>query len=179
LTPPRELLEHVGRLYVERATPEAGLVVTALHHLGKQVGVISGGLLQPVHTLARHLGIELQNVHAVGLTFDAAGRYVDFDRQSPLWRNGGKVEVLRALPASHRPCAFVGDGANDLETQGTVDRFIGYGGIAVRALVRERAEHWCATPSLAGILPLVLTAGEQEQLAGMPQFAPLLSRARA
>jgi phosphoserine phosphatase len=165
LAPHRDLLLRIGELYVQHAVPDAAAVVHALRALGKQVGIVSGGMLVPVQVLARHLGIEPANVHAVPLVFAADGSYVDFDRQSPLWRNGGKVEVLRALPASHRPVAFVGDGATDLEAQGQVDRFVGYGGVAIRAVVEQRSEFWCATKSLAGLLPFLCTAEELALLA--------------
>jgi phosphoserine phosphatase len=115
----------------------------------------------------------------VPLLFDDDGAYVDFDHGSPLWKNGGKVEVLQRLPHTHRPVAFVGDGATDLETKGTADLFIGFGGVAVRAAVREGAEVFVATPSLAPVLQHVTTQQERERLARHAQFAPLLSAANA
>jgi phosphoserine phosphatase len=128
-----------------------------------------------VQRVARQLGIPLANVHAVPIFFDERGRYLDLDRRSPLWQNGGKVTVLRALPNSHRPVAFVGDGVTDLETQGHADRFVGFGGVVNRTAVQQRAELFVSEPTLAAVLPHVTTAAEREQLAADPQFAPLLS----
>jgi len=179
LAPTRDQLDRIGALYVSRLVPHAREVVEALQHLGKQVGICSGGLLVPVQHVARELGIPMANVHAVPLVFDAQGRYLDFDRASPLWQNGGKNVVLRALPATHRPVVFVGDGATDLETQGTADLFIGFGGVAVRPVVRDRAEVFFATPTLAPVLRHVLTGHEQATLATLVQFRPLLSAANA
>jgi phosphoserine phosphatase len=179
LAPRREQLDRIGELYTARLVPDAGALVEALQCLGKQVGIVSGGLLVPVQHVARHLGIPLANVHAVPLVFDAHGHYVDFDRSSPLWRNGGKIEVLRKLPVSQRPVAFVGDGATDLETQGTADLFIGFGGVVARAAVRAEAQVFVATPSLAPVLRHVTTAGERQLLADDVRFAPLLSAAEA
>lgn len=175
IAPTRAQLEAVGELYVRRLVPHARDVVQALLHLGKQVGICSGGLLLPVQHVAASLGVPPANVHAVPVGFDAAGRYVDFDRASPLWKNGGKVEVLRTLPASHRPLAFVGDGATDLETQGTVDLFVGFGGVVSRPVVRERAAAFVGTPTLAPVLRHVLTADELARLAAVPRFGSLLS----
>jgi phosphoserine phosphatase len=175
IAPTRAQLTAIGELYVRRLVPHAREVVQALLHLGKQVGICSGGLLPAVQHVAAHLGVPPANVHAVPVTFDAGGRYVDFDRSSPLWKNGGKVEVLRTLPASHRPVAFVGDGATDLETQGTVDLFVGFGGVVARPIVRERAAAFVGAPTLAPVLRHVLTAGERQQLAGLARFQPLLS----
>jgi phosphoserine phosphatase len=179
LAPRRAQLDRVGELYVERMVPHAREVVRALQSLGKHVGIVSGGLLVPVLHLAGHLGIAPANVHAVPLSFTADGRYVDFDRSSPLWRNGGKIVVLAALPPEHRPVAFVGDGITDLETKDHVDRFVGFGGVAARPVVRAGAEHFVTTPSLAGVLPFVLTAAEQERLRRDPDFTSLLSAAEA
>lgn len=173
LAPRREQLDEVGALYVARLVPDAKVVVQALQSLGKHVGIVSGGLLVPVQHVANELGIAAANVHAVPLHFAADGSYRDFDRSSPLWRNGGKIDVVRALPADHRPLAFVGDGITDAETQGHVARFVGFGGVVVRPKVRERADAFVATKSLAGVLPHVLTADEQRALAADPRFAGL------
>ncbi len=178
LAPRREQLEAVGRLYVARLVPHARDVVQALQYLGKHVGICSGGLLAPVQHVARHLGIPPANVHAVPLHFDAGGAYVDFDRSSPLWRNGGKLEVMQQLPAAHRPVAFVGDGITDLETQGHVDLFVGFGGVVARPAVQAKAQVFLMGPSLAAVLPHVLTPDECARLAQHASFAPLLSAAK-
>jgi phosphoserine phosphatase len=131
-----------------------------------------------VRALADRLGIAKEDVHAVPLRFAADGSYLDFDRSSPLWQNGGKVTLLRSLPASLRPLAFVGDGATDLETQGTAaDLFVGFGGVAVRPLVKQRAEAWFETRSLAPVLRFVLTDDELRRLSSNARFQPLLQRA--
>lgn len=174
IAPSRAMLARVGELYIERAVADAGLVVQALQHLGKHVGVVSGGLLPPVRHLALHLGVPEANVHAVPIRFAADGSYRDFDRSSPLWQNGGKVTVLQALPAAHRPVAFVGDGATDLETQGTAARFVGFGGVVARDAVRRGAEFFAAGPGLASVLPFVLDAVERARLAGDPRFSSLV-----
>ena len=175
LAPRRDQLDRIGALYVQKLVPDALATVQALQFLGKQVGIISGGLLVPVQHVATALGITPANVHAVPLHFDAAGHYVDFDRSSPLWRNGGKIEVVQALPATHRPIAFVGDGVTDLETQGIVDRFVGFGGVVARPAVRAGAAFFVESPSLAAVLPHLLTADERHRLAAAPAFAALLS----
>jgi phosphoserine phosphatase len=176
LAPSRRQLEAIGQLYVERVVPDAAAVIAALRHLGKRVGIVSGGLEIPVLALAAHLDVPGENVRAVPVVFHADGSYRDFDRACPLWRSGGKAEVLGALPAAFRPLAFVGDGATDLEAQGSVDLFVGYGGVAVRARVKAGAQAWFQTPSLAPLLRFVLTAPERDRLAAEPRFRELHSR---
>jgi len=87
--------------------------------------------------------------------------------------------VLRALPGSHRPVVFVGDGVTDLETQGTVDLFVGYGGVVERARVAAEAERYFATRSMAPLLPIVLTEAELARLAAEPLFGDLVRRCRS
>ena len=176
LAPSQEQITAIGELYVLRMVQDAHAVIAALQFLGKQIGIISGGLLPPVQRVAAALGIEKACVHAVPIEFAADGSYRDFDKSSPLWRNGGKVEVLRALPKSSRPIAFIGDGATDLETQGTADLFIGFGGVAVRQTVKANAQAYFATPSLAPLLTFVLTAEERSRLQNEHRFADLLTR---
>ncbi|MGB3968015.1 MAG: HAD-IB family phosphatase [Planctomycetota bacterium] len=178
LSPSRAQLAVVGELYVARLVADAKVVVQALQALGKRVGIVSGGLLDPVLHVAKALGIAASDVHAVPVHFDGNGGYVDFDRSSPLWRNGGKVEVVRAFPADHHPLAFVGDGITDAETQGHVARFVGFGGVVARPAVRARAEFFAAGPGLASVLPFVLTPDELRRLAADPRFATLHAPAR-
>ena len=79
-------------------------------------------------------------VHAVSMRFDDDGNYVDFDRQSPLTRAGGKEIAVRDIRARAKgKAAFVGDGVTDLETKPAVDLFIGFGGVHVRPRVKENA----------------------------------------
>ena len=177
LAPRRDQLDVIGELYVEHAVRHAREVVRALQHLGKHVGIVSGGLLVAVQALAQHLGIPLANVHAVPLLFDSHGAYVDFERSSPLWRNGGKVEVMKRLPLGHRPVAFVGDGVTDLETQGHADLFVGFGGVVTRAMVATKAQAFVDGKSLAPVLAHVLTDEERMRLAANGAFAPLLEAA--
>ena len=94
--PSADDLEAVGRRYVETMVPGTREVVRALRDRGVSVAIVSGGLAPAVRVLARELGVHDDDVHAVDVQFDAEGRYVDFDRTSPLWRNQGKVDVLVA-----------------------------------------------------------------------------------
>jgi phosphoserine phosphatase len=178
IAPRSDQLDRIGELYVENVVLHAREVVRALQHLGKHVGILSGGLLVAVEALARYLGIPLANVHAVPLLFDSHGDYFDFDRTKPLWRNGGKVEMVRRLPKDHRPVAFVGDSVTDLETQGHVDLFVGFGGVVTRAMVAENAEAFVDGKSLAPVLAHVLTEEERMLLAANGAFAQVLEAAR-
>jgi phosphoserine phosphatase len=80
-------------------------------------------------------------VHAVKVTFDENGNYKDYDRRSFLTKSGGKELIVRDVRArTHGRAAMVGDGVSDLEAKPAVDLFIGFGGVATRAKVKENAD---------------------------------------
>jgi phosphoserine phosphatase len=105
------------------------------------VHLVTAGIEQAVLPLAQMLGV--RNVHAVRLTFTADGAYKDFDRRSPLTRQGGKELVVRDVRArSKGKAVFIGDGASDLETKAAVDLFIGFGGVRERERVMAGADRY-------------------------------------
>jgi phosphoserine phosphatase len=166
IAPSRAEVDALGQRYVAEMVVGAREVVATLRRAGKVVGIVSGGLLPPVRALARALGVDEQHVHAVDVRFDAGGRYLDFDRASPLVRAGGKRELMEAVARQLRPCAFVGDGVTDLDTQGTADLFVGFGGVVRREKVAAVAEAFVADSDLRAVLPLLLTGAERAAAAG-------------
>jgi len=119
-------------------------VIAELQRAGAIVHLVTAGIEQAILPLAEAL--EVRNVHAVRLRFAAGGAYEDFDRRSPLTRAGGKSVVVRDVRARTKgKAAFVGDGASDLEAKPAVDRFIGFGGVRERAVVRENADAYAMT----------------------------------
>lgn len=175
LAPTRDECADLGARYVETLVPDARRVLDALRWLGKQVGIVSGGLLPPVAALAEHLGVPASHVFAVPIRFADDGSYQGFDDGCPLARNGGKVDVLGARPAGEHPLAFIGDGVTDLEAAPVVERFIGFGGVARRAAVESQTDWFALGPSLATTLPFLLTADEAEAIRGNPSHSSLLS----
>ena len=164
LRPTRAMLAAVGELYIQHAVTGAREAIAALQALGKTVGIMSGGLLQPVQRFAEALGVAADHVHAVPTVHDADGALIDFDRSSKLWQSGGKPALLRSLGGVIQPCGFVGDGATDLETTEVVRRFIGFGGVVARPLVMDRAETFVREPDLRFTLPHLLTPAEYRRL---------------
>lgn len=175
LAPTRAECDAIGARYVETLIPDARLVLDALRFLGKQVGIVSGGLLPPVAALAAALGIDRDHVFAVPIHFHADGSYDDFDRSCPLSRNGGKVDVLGARPPEERPLAFVGDGVTDLEANAVVDRFVGFGGVVRRPAVEREASCYATGPGLATTLPFLLTEAEWSTLRDTASFSALFT----
>jgi len=163
LRPTRAQVEALGRRYIEAVVPDAAETVGALQRAGVVVQVVSGGLLLPVLTLARHLGIPDTRVAAVPIWFDAAGEYAGFDVTSPFAQSGGKRRWIESnLHRLPRPILLVGDGATDLETRPVVDTFAAFTGVARRAPVVAEAEVELRGPSLLDVLRFVEPRGGQE-----------------
>ena len=166
LQPARSAVLAVGQRYVDRALPHGCELVAALHALGKDVWIVSGGLLPAVSVLAQALGIPPEHVRAVDARFGADGAWSDFERASPLARAGGKTVIAHEIAAGSgaRGLVVVGDGVTDLETVPPARRFVAFGGVARRTEVFERARVHCEQPDLAALVPLVLAEGEIEDL---------------
>jgi len=138
IRPTRTRVEQLAATYVLSLVDGAKETIAALQTGGVIIHLVTAGIEQAVLPLAGALNV--RNVHAVALQFDAKGNYEDFDRRSFLTRPGGKELVVRDVRArSHGKAAFVGDGVSDLEAKPAVDLFIGFGGVVVRPRVKENA----------------------------------------
>ncbi len=60
----------------------------------------------------------------------------------------------------NKKIVYVGDGLNDLAVCDVVARFVGYGGFFYRANVAAKSDFYLTSPSMAALLPLVLTEAE-------------------
>jgi aspartate aminotransferase-like enzyme/phosphoserine phosphatase len=96
IRPDRERLAWLGARYVETLVPHARETVAALRWLGKEVRIMSGGLLPALQVAAAELGLERKDVWGVAVRFDETGRYGGYDEASPLARAGGKGDMLEA-----------------------------------------------------------------------------------
>lgn len=171
IRPTRGQLKAVEEMYWEKIVPDAEAVLAALHYLGKEVFIISGGLAEPVRGFGKRLGVPPENIRAVELEYNQlAGEwwqyyepqtqnthtYLDY-HVGPLTISSGKPTMVRELVAG-RPGRklMVGDGMSDLVTRSEVDLFVGYGGVVSRAKVRDNAEAFIDSQSLAPILPVAV-----------------------
>jgi phosphoserine phosphatase len=128
----------LGRAYVDALAPGCRDAVAALRAAGVRVVLLSGGLREALLPIARALGVPHDDVHAVGVRFNADGSYADFDRASPLAASGGKRIVIERL-ALPRPILAVGDGATDVDMKPVVDTFAAFTGFARRDAVVNAA----------------------------------------
>jgi phosphoserine phosphatase len=157
IRPTREAVDALGRRYLESLVDGAEETIATLKNAGADVHLVTAGIAQAIAPLAAKLQIAPRAVHAVALEFHDDGSYKDFDRRSLLTRNGGKELVVHALLARAKGAsAFIGDGVSDLETKGVVSLFVGFGGVHMRARVKENAEVYVSEPTLRAVLPYLI-----------------------
>jgi len=101
----------IAERYQATALAGAAELVAALHHLGKRVEIVSGGLLPAVRAFGVQLGVPADRIHAVDLSFndlearEACARFIAFTavERRPEVAAGADVEVDRADLAALLP----------------------------------------------------------------------------
>lgn len=188
IRPTRGQLAAIEQLYWDTLVRDAREVIAALHFLGKQVFIISGGLAAPVRGFGGRLGVPPQNIRAVELEFNQLSghwwKYYDQSAQTsesylayeqgPLTVSAGKPDIVRQLSEGRwGRKLFIGDGVSDLRTRGAVDLFVGFGGVARREKVENGSDVYICTASLAPILPIAAGEAGMIALRGSPHEAVL------
>ena len=188
IRPTRGQLAAIEQMYWDALVPDAREVIAALHYLGKQVFIISGGLAAPVRGFGARLGVPPENIRAVELEFNelsgswwkyydqsaqTAESYLAYE-QGPLTVSAGKPDIVRELAGNRwGRKLFVGDGVSDLRTRETVDLFVGFGGVARREKVESGSDIFIYTDSLAPVLPMAAGEPGMVALRGTPYEATL------
>jgi phosphoserine phosphatase len=152
--PTREQVRDIRRSYKRHAVEDAALVIAALHALGHEVYIISGGLAEPVEEFGVYLGVPRERIRAVGISYnqlsgdwwnsnksDQSGHeeYLNY-QEGALTVSDGKAQIIRELLGRQRGRSLlVGDGNSDLLAGQAVDLFVGDGGVVVRPRVLAQA----------------------------------------
>lgn len=159
IRPGRADLAVIAREYLDTLVPGAKQTIAALQARGVAVAIVSGGLRDAILPLANALGIDEANLFAVPLEFDGNGDYLALP-DHPLTTAHGKADVIAAWKKQHgfKQVVMIGDGMSDIaaRAEGAADAVIGYGGIIVRAAVREKADHYSTAADLRDLLPLLM-----------------------
>lgn len=142
--PSRDDVAALSDAYIEALAPGAVNAIERWRKSGIRTVLVSGGISQALLPLARHVGIEESEVHAVEIFFDEAGNYKGFDRTSQLATAVGKRENVAGLSLA-KPVAAVGDGATDLAIGEVADTFIAFTGFVSRRIVVEGADYVAST----------------------------------
>ncbi len=195
LAPTRAEIKRLEYQYRRTLSPDADGVVAALLAAGKELFVVSGGLLAAVRPFAEWLGVPRQNVRAVDVHYNRlSGRWWDYQEDrwgerpdelyldaedTPLVESEGKADVVRSLLGNSSGRAMlIGDGMSDVAARPALDAMVGFGGVVARPGVVAQADIFIHSPSLAPVLPLALSLPQREHLAHTPH-QPLLEQGLA
>lgn len=153
IRPRREDLDALSRAYVEALAPGAVEAIAELRRAGVHLVLMSGGLRHALVRLAFHLGVDIEDLHAVDIRFDAVGAYAGFDATSILTASDGKARLLARL-AVDAPILVVGDAVTDLAMRSVAGRFAAFTGFVSREPVVRDADY--TIDSFAQLATLVL-----------------------
>ena len=155
-------IDFLYRQYVGFLLADVPEVIGALNFIRKNIHIVTGGYQQAVVRLAGYLGIRKSRVFGVHLKFGKSEDFIGF-KKNHLTRNGGKAKVLRKIKKSGSTL-FIGDGVTDLEAEGEVDLFVGFGGVIEREAVKSKAAFYVKSSSLSWVLPLSCSDREAQLL---------------
>jgi phosphoserine phosphatase len=153
IRPSRDDIVALSSAYREHMAVGARTAFERLRRANVHIILVSGGLRPAIEPMAASLGVSEPDLHAVGITFDAAGAYESFDVSSPLATSIGKRTLLQELRLA-RPIFAAGDGASDVPMRAVADRFGAYVGFARRENVVAQAD--VVIDSFAHLADLVL-----------------------
>ncbi len=175
--PTHSQIRDIRRAYKRNPVEDAQEVIAALMALGKQVYIISGGLLEPVREFGIFLGVPKENIRAVSVDYnELSGQWWgDGDQQVLTYEEGaltasdGKAQIVHELlDGQEGRSLLIGDGASDLLAARAVDLFVGYGGVVSRPRVRAEAPAFIHSRSMAPLLALAAGPAAIRQVIDTP-----------
>jgi len=129
--PSRGDLDALAAEYERALAPGAAEAIARMRAANRRVVLVSGGIRNAILPVARRLGIDETDVHAVNVLVDDGGEYEAYDAHSPMTTAEGKRSVVEALGLPRRLVA-VGDGATDLAIRPVADAFVAFTGFVRR-----------------------------------------------
>jgi len=125
-------------------SPGVDRLVQTLMKNKTNVFLVSGGFRIMIEPVAETLGISKTNIVANTIFFDdntETGEYAGFCREEPTSADMGKPKAVQQIKDEYGydTVVMVGDGATDAQAKPPADAFVGFGGVAVRQAVREKA----------------------------------------
>ena len=165
--PTREQIREIRRVYKRNVVEDVKEVIAALHDLGHNVYIISGGLAEPVEEFGVFLGVPRSRIRAVNVDYNylsgkwwewskdpTSQKYLDFE-EGALTISDGKAQIVKELLGNQNGRSLlIGDGSSDLLAGRAIDLFVGFGGVVARQRVLENAPVYLHTPSISPILAL-------------------------
>ena len=187
--PTREQIREIRRVYKRNLVEDAKEVIAALHELGHNVYIISGGLAEPVEEFGVFLGVPKARIRAVNVDYnklsgkwweggatDTEERYLDYE-EGALTVSDGKAQIVKELLGDQNGRSLlIGDGSSDLLAGKAVNLFVGFGGVVARQRVLENSPVFLHTPSISPILALAAGPAAIRQTIGT-NYEPLFRKA--
>ena len=112
IRPHRDEVDALSRAYVEAIAPGCADTIARFRRAGVRVLIVSRGPRHSMYRLAYRLGLDMDDVQAVDIRFDALGAYAGFDQTSRLTTVADKRAVIDDLDVE-RPLLVVGNGPNE------------------------------------------------------------------
>jgi phosphoserine phosphatase len=137
--PSRGDLDALAVEYERALAPGARDAIARIRRAGRRIVLVSGGIRNAILPVARALGIDELDVHAVNVLVDDVGEYETYDAHSPMTTAEGKRGVVASLGLPRRLVA-VGDGATDLAIKPVADAFVAFTGFVRREPVVAGAD---------------------------------------
>jgi len=176
MAPSKSQVEDLAKRCVNLLVDDAKEVVEALEVLGKHIFILTSNFYELVYPIADALNISCRDIIANNMYFDEKGKYAGMSKECPLSQSGGKKIMLEKARERGDVIAFIGDSASDLKGQEVADLFIGFGGVVEREAVKNGADMYFNTPSLAPLL-LMLLSPEEVEILKQKGFGKILTKA--
>jgi D-3-phosphoglycerate dehydrogenase len=108
--------------------------------------IVSGGFKEFITPVVSRYHIKKENIFANTFITDAEGRIVDYDKENPLSKEGGKVILMRGMNLAG-DLYGIGDGYSDfqLRESGLIKKFFAFTENIARDSIIAKADH--VTPS--------------------------------
>jgi phosphoserine phosphatase len=190
LSPTRAEIRALEHHYQQTLVPDVVEAISALRWLGKELFIVSGGLLAAVRPFGEWLGIPPENIRAVDVHYNRlSGQWWDYQqdrwgqrpdekyldpKETPLIESQGKAEAVKELLDGRQGRSLlIGDGMSDIAAQPAVDMVLGFGGVVTRQGVFDSSEIFIKCNSLAPLAPLAVNSIERAELKDTPHQAVL------
>lgn len=136
INPTPKDLQQIANLYLQNLTLHIKHTIKALQTPQNKLFIVTGGYYECAYPVAKYLGIK--NLYANKLLFKG-DKYLGLDEEIPLWKNGGKGEVVNLIKDKYPGyTVMIGDGYSDYEAG--ADKFICYAGVVERPEVTNLAD---------------------------------------
>ena len=143
IKPSKQSIEDCLEIHPFEFSPKIPELISILQKRGVPIFFVSGGFRIMIEPIAASLNVPPSNIIANTIFFDpATSEYAGFDATELTSADLGKPKAVQYLMDTHgfKTVVMVGDGATDAQAKPPASAFIGYGGVADREVVREKAD---------------------------------------